>query len=455
MKRRGGQRALAAPCSIEIRMTNRVLFSKRARALSALALLASSGLCVVACDSDDAGHNGTGNGGAGAETASPDPGAVAALPAECGERPIVGGAGAEFSKATLLTAAADCATWHYCEFERRAITLEAAVRAHAHQPSDTTLEPARAAWRDAMLRWGGAELFQFGPAGSRAHDLYHGASFRDRIYAWPSVSRCRVEEQLVSGAYAEGFDRVLVGAKGLYALEYLLFYPGADTACAPASATATTWATLAAEDIASRKRAYAAAVAADVLGLVRALRAAWHPSAGNFRQTLIDARGYENPGSDRDQEALNIVAWSLVYAEKEVKDYKIGPFTGLTLPLAPVDGFEAPHAGITRELVVANLEGVRSLYRGCGAAGEGAGFDDWLLAANHGELATAIDTALDAALDAVRAFPPFAEASEAQFATLYDDGVKPLTDLLKNDLLAGNGSALNLSLPASAAADND
>lgn len=437
-------------------MTNRVILSRLARPSPRVALLAffCSAHGLAGCGTDE--PRPPGDAAAGAAGAPEVGAALPAAPAECGQRPVQGGDGSEFSKAALLTAAADCASWHYCEFERRAAALESAVGAYADAPADAALEPARAAWREAMLSWAGAELFQFGPAGSRAQDPYHGASFRDRIYAWPAASRCRVEEQLVSGAYAEdGLGGVLVGAKGLYALEYLLFYPGEDTACAPASAAATTWATLTPEDIAARKRAYAAAVAADVLGLVRELRARWHPTGGNFRQTLIDAVGYENAGSDRDQEALNIVAWSLVYAEKEVKDYKIGPFTGQMLPLAPVDGFETPHAGITRDVVVANLEGLRSLYRGCGPAGEGTGFDDWLMAANHAELATALDAALATALDAARAFPPFAEASEAQFSALYDEGVKPLTDLLKNDLMAGNGSALNLSLPASAAADND
>jgi hypothetical protein len=95
------------------------------------------------------------------------------------------------------------------------------------------------------------------------------------------------------------------------------------------------------------------------------------------------------------------------------------------------------------------------VYQGCGPEGEGIGFDDWLVAANHADLAAALDATLAAALDALRAFPPFESASEAQFASLYDSGLKPFTDLLKNELLAGSGSPLNLSLPASAAADTD
>src|SRR5690606_22202952 len=119
---------------------------------------------------------------------------------------------------------------------------------------------------------------------------YYGRSFRDRIYAWPSVSRCRVEEQLVSQSYRDGLGAVLASSKGLYALEYLLFYPGSDTACAPGSATGSAWAGIEPE-LAQRKRDYARAVALDVDALVGELRTSWDPLGGNFRQTFIDAAG--------------------------------------------------------------------------------------------------------------------------------------------------------------------
>jgi uncharacterized protein len=371
---------------------------------------------------------------------------------DCGPPPVSTGA---FSKRALLTAAADCASYHYCHFEGAAEYLYQQVQRSIDEPSDATLEAARAAWRQAMLVWGRAELFQFGPAGSRAQDPYHGRSFRDRIYSWPSTSRCRVEEQIVGQGYRGGFENVLVTGKGLFALEYLHFYPGSDTACSATSSTGQAWPGLDAGDLAQRKQDYALATAGDVLALARGLRHAWDPDGEDFRQTLIDAVGYDKPGSGSDQEALNIVAWSLVYVEREVKDWKIGPHTRLTLPPAPVDGFETPHARLGRELVIANLEGFRSLYQGCGEDGAGIGFDDWLVSANHADLARDIDRATEGALEGVRAFPPFHEASTAQFTALYDDAIKPLSDLLKNELMAGNGSPLNLSLPASAAGDND
>lgn len=407
-------------------------------------------LLLAACDTD-APSSGAGGGTSGTpSTGTPDGGGL--VPMECGPAPLSSG---EFTKQALLTAAGDCALWHYCQFDAAAASLHRDVQAYAVDGNEAALETARASFREAMLSWAHAELFQFGPAGSRAHDPYHGASFRDRIYSWPSTSRCRVEEQLIAASAAPDFNRVLVSGKGLFALEYLLFYPGSDTACSATSTTASEWAALDATELSRRKREYASAVSGNVTSLARELWATWAPNGGNFRQTLIDAVGYEKPGSDRDQEALNVVAWSLVYGEKEIKDWKVGPFTGKVLPPAPVDGFEAPYANLSQELVVTNLEGLRSLYQGCGSDGQGIGFDDWLVAAGHGDLASDLDGALAGALTATRAFPPFSEATEEAFASLYDGGIKPLTDLLKNELMAGNGSALNLSLPAGAAADND
>jgi predicted lipoprotein len=425
-----------------------------------LRVICGAGLLLsLACSTKDpvpgpgAPGSGTpGSGSGGSSSGTVEPGDLAE-PVECGPRPTP--TPGDFTKAALLTAAADCASWHYCQFDTLAFSLDAALQAHVAGNNDATLAAARGAWRDAMLGWARAELFQFGPAGSRAYDPYHGASFRDRIYSWPSASRCRVEEQIISQAYLNDFDQVLVSGKGLFALEYLLFYVDPDTACSATSATASAWASLDVSELERRKREYALAVSRNVLSLARELGSIWSPSGGGFRQTFIDAVGYERPGTDADQEALNIVAWSLVYAEKEVKDWKIGPFTGKVLPPAPIDGFEAPYAGIGQELVVANLEGLQSAYQGCGDAGAGVGFDDWLTAANHAELALDLDAALQGALAQARAFPAFQAATEAEFARLYDEGIKPLTDLLKNELLAGNGSALNLSLPASAAADND
>ena len=106
-----------------------------------------------------------------------------------------------------------------------------------------------------------------------------GKDFRDNIYAYPQIDRCRIEEAIVARTYAAAnFETALFAdSRGLGAIEYLLFYEGADTACGAGSPAQAAWPTLTAEDREARKRAYAAAAAAQVLASATALDACGIP----------------------------------------------------------------------------------------------------------------------------------------------------------------------------------
>lgn len=365
--------------------------------------------------------------------------------AQCGEPPV---SEKEFSKAGLLEAAADCAAWHGCRFEAAAIALRDTIHALVEDDSEENLQAARVAWRDAMLSWSENELFQFGPAAPKSLDEYHGAGIRNLIYAWPSQSRCRVDEQVAHQRYAtEGVGKVLIDGRGLFAIEYLLFYGGDDHACSASSQTAATWANLGPEEIVQRKHRYAEAIADDLVVQAGKLVESFEPSGGNYKEKLVTADSYGSV-----QEALNVVAWALVYIEREVKDWKLGIPAGYNTG-ALVSGPESPFAGLGTEMIRANLRGFRSLFQGCGTGGEGLGFDDWLAAAGHAELATEIVEAWLDAMAIADASPPLHQASGEQIESLYR-AVKRLTDLLKADLF-GPGSPLNLKLPATVEGDTD
>jgi len=371
------------------------------------------------------------------------------LPSDgCGEPPV---SGEPFSKQALRSAAAECAEWHYCKFEARASALDARVSAHVAAPNADTLELAQAAWRDAMRTWSSVELFQFGPLASSAdsagRDGVYGEGIRDLVYSWPLNTRCRIEEQLASQAYENGFGGVLVSSRGLSALEYLLFYSGNDTACNPGTATANVFAGLGAAELDERKLGYLGAVSHDVLENARRLVERWDPAGGNFEQTFVTAQGYAD-----EQQALTILGWSLLYVEREVKDWKLGIPAGFTLN-QPVNGPEAVFSHVATDAIVENLHGFRRLFQGCGPQGEGLGFDDWLSAAGHEELATDILHALDGAEAAAASFPPLDSATPTELEAFYFT-VKALTNLLKSDLF-GAGSPLNLKLPMTVQGDTD
>ena len=369
----------------------------------------------------------------------------------CERSPVVPG---DFTREALRRAVAECAAFHYCEFANSALWLQHAVAWYADSPKQGERRAhARRAFGDAMLRWSHLELYQFGPAASPApaagRDVYQGLSYRDRIYAWPTVSRCRVEEQLLSRNYAtDGFARIPISGRGLYALEYLLFHEGIDTACAEDSEAAMRWDELSAEQLREAKAAYALAVAADVVGLARELASTWSaPGEEGFRDRFVSGSGYPD-----EQEAMNVLAWSFAYIDKEAKDWKIGVPAGYTLN-APVTEPETPYALLGREALGQNLEGFRSLLEGCAADGSGLGVDDWLAEAGHGALARDLLDAQSAAQQALDGLPRLHEAAPAELEASYQ-ALRSLSSLLKAELL-GPGSPLNLKLPASIEGDTD
>lgn len=391
--------------------------------------------------SGNGGPSGTSGGpsnSSGGIDAAPPEGAV-----ECGPAP--GAAGAPFTKAALLGAAADCAAWHACNFQNAATGLRTTFRAHAAAPTDATRTAAQAAWRVAMNEQSKMELFQFGPVGSKTVDQYHGRGLRSFVHPWPDLNRCQIETQVVTKAYAGGWDAVFPSSRGLYAVEYALYHPGNDTVCLSNSAAAQTWATQTPAQLTTAKNEYGVAVVDNVVALSLEIRNVWAADGENFKAKLLAFDGYGN-----EQETLNVVAWSLFYVEKEIKDLKLGSLAGFqTAPFVS----ETPFARVEVENLRSNLRAFRSLFQGCAADGAGIGFDDWLIAAGQAQLAQDMLAALTKAQAAADAFPSFSQASTAQFVDFYNS-IKPLSDLLKTSFF-GSASPLNLKLPASAASDTD
>ncbi|RYZ06700.1 MAG: hypothetical protein EOO73_15500 [Myxococcales bacterium] len=356
-----------------------------------------------------------------------------------------------FTRRALRAAAAECAQWHYCRFEGAARVMADALDEQLAAPGEESLRAARAAYAQAFDLSSVLELFQFGPYASQStsagKDNYQGKGYRELVYSWPLSARCKVEEQVVVRGYAQSMNSVLVNARGLFGLDYLLHYSGSDTACAPNSAAGSGWAMLTEEELAAGKLEYAAALGSDILAQAQNLRADWSADQGDFTPQLVDTLGYPS-----EQEAMKVMAWSLLYVERDVKDWKLGVPAGHTAG-APVSVAEAAFSGRKIAAIRQNLLGFRALYQGCGPGGEGLGFDDWLTEAGHPELAREIVDAYVEAQAVVDASPELDEATPAEVEALYQ-AVKRLTDLLKNDLF-GAGSPIGLTLPPGLEGDTD
>lgn len=360
---------------------------------------------------------------------------------------------ASFTKAKLLAAVAACAAERTVAFASASESLVRALEARddAGAPAD-----ARAAWSDAFAALQELEAFAIGPY---AHAPALGAqAIRDEVYAWPLVSRCRIEEQLVARDYeAPGFATSLVNARGMAAIEFLLFSSDRANACSSFSTIngSGSWAALGEGELAARRRAYALAAARDVASRARTLRDAWASNAGNFQGTLATA-GAGSAVYATETAALNAVTDALIFVDEYVKDWKLGKPAGFfecTTGTCP-GAVEAPYARASKAALLANLTATRRLVQGCGEGFAGLGVDDWLASVGASELGNRLLGTLAAAQESVAALEGPVDAELARDATKVAQAhanVKAFTALWKSEVLP----ALSMQLPTSAQGDND
>lgn len=330
-------------------------------------------------------------------------------------------------------------------FRVEVTALEAALEAG-------DLDAARAAWIASFAAWQQVELLQVGPA-APSLTAVGGADLRDSIYSWPTVNRCRVDQQTVAGGWDEAdfFTTTLVNVHGLDALETLLFSPDGENAC-PSQVdinASGSWDALGSEGVQARRLEYARALAAKIGVDADTLADAWSPEGGDFSGALAEAR---EPWTSQ-HEALTAIFHAAFYLEVRTKDHKLAPPLGLGTCTtgACLEEVEATLAGQSTAAIVANLDGFRAAFTG----GEGDGFDDLLVSLGYEQLATDVLARTEAARAAALALPVPVDAAaqgehrEALLAA--HDAVKAVTDLLKTDV----ATVLALQLPVEAAGDND
>lgn len=361
-----------------------------------------------------------------------------------------------FDKAGLLRAFGECARTTYGEVHAAAVELEAAARRAEAEGTPEARSAAQEAWKKAIDAWQRAELFGFGPAAMTGSP--GGQDLRDPIYAWPLTSRCLLEQQLVDKVYDKPeLATTLVSTRGLAALEYLLFYGGADNACAATASinAAGTWAALGEPEVQKRKLAYARALATDLSGRVQRLVDAWDPAKGNFLAELAGAGA--TPTFPTQQVAFNAVSSGLFYVDDFMKNMKVGRPAGLydCTAASCVDLVESPWAKRSKEHLAGNLAGLERLVFGCGAGGAGLGFDDYLTALGAQATAQKLTAQLAAARAALAALsePTFEEdiqKNPAGVQALFD-ALRALASTMKSELI----TVLDLELPKRVEGDND
>lgn len=349
-------------------------------------------------------------------------------------------------RAAVLQNVAQCIEGELTAFVSKTEALVAAF-----DQADQTA--AQTAFRTTMEAWEVLEALQIGPA---APTLAPGGDgLRDGIYAWPLVTRCALEETLVAKSWETGTSRLLVNRKTMAALDFLLFSTDTTTAC-PASSSIVasgSWAALSAQELATRRREYARAIAIEVHGSAVTLAGKW---TGGFTTTL-STPGTQNRTFMSQRTALNAVSDALFYLDGPVKDAKLAAPIGLSMSScsAPpcLESLEFQYAELNTVALRSNIKGFSKLMHGCEDGVTGKGFDSLLIAAN----ATALEEQLRTELSALRVHADQAaelrvmlNSDPAAARQLYDE-VKDVTDLLKTQFIG----VLDLEIPTSLEGDND
>lgn len=388
-------------------------------------------------------------------------------PTDSGPRPDAPGSDgggrprAEVTRELLASLAERVILPTYRELATATEALASATAAYAESGSSEDRAAAQEAWRTAMEVVQRAELMQVGPAGMQTSEVLGGMGYRDAIYAWPAVNRCRIDVITQQGQYGEltALAAQPLFVRSLAALDYLLFFEPPQHACSPGASVTVddaAWNALGADAIRQRRADYAHAVAQLVDQSADALLAAWEPAQGNFAGQLAGA-GESGSIYPTTQAALNAVFVAMFYLDKVTKDLKLGAPAARNdrcMASSCPEQLESQWAGRSIEHVLPNLVAFQQLYLGGPAGSEATGFDDLLRAVNAADLAADLETAVADAIRVAEATPSVDRANLAdQLAAvraLYD-AVKAITDLLKADFR----TTLDLELPMGAGEDND
>jgi predicted lipoprotein len=370
----------------------------------------------------------------------------------CGNAPQVAPGDPELRASILENLGKKVILPELSRFEDAAEDLRAAIEEATNSP-DAPPEEAREAFASAMERWQLLEMMQIGPLAPMSRG---GQDYRDEIYSWPVRNNCRVDQALAKGEYTDdALADDTINARGLDALEYLLFTEGLDNSCASTIDINEdgSWAALSEQDIRQGRLDYSLALAELLVETAGDARAAYHPDGGDFVGELASA-GEKDSVYASSQEAFNDWAEALFYLDLQVKDMKVGePAAIQDCPISQCL-VELPAAKLSKRAIVQNLQSFDLQFFGGNRPDDGPGLDDLLIDLEQRKLAEKMAELLDQAHSSANALPdPLGEGLEEGTAEVQEtyDAIKAVTDLFETEIF----SVLSLELPDSGASDSD
>lgn len=345
----------------------------------------------------------------------------------------------------------------YAEAAARAAELPAALGAYCDAldvaaDSEAAQRAAQRAFTSAMDAWQRAEMVLVGPA------AMDDRTPRNYVYGWPLLAPCELDRDVASrwaDPASHDVARELVNARSLAAVEYLLYPTSEQHSCVAAPPG---WEALGPALPRARCR-LAQALAVDVAAQTAALHAAWRADGGNYVGVLAQA-GRAGSSLPSAHAAVNLISDAMFYVDRMVKDMKLAEAAGIA-----VNACDVVQAPCLREVELRfsdratsalrqNLLALREVFTGSVAGEQGLGFDDFLIAVGHAELAERMVSNLDAALARAAELPEtFVGALATDYAKVValHAAVRAFTDDLKSQFL----TVLALEIPDDAATDND
>ena len=345
----------------------------------------------------------------------------------------------------------------YESFLASSIALEEASETWAANQTEDNLEGVKSAWRSTMADWQAAELFQLGPAGA-AERRIGGLDFRDRIYSFPVVNSCRVDQELVRGGFQapDWVGNAQFNVRGLDAIEYLVFGLEVENSCPPVSGINRNgeWTALAAtpDALLTQRAAYVFALAQGVTADARVLVESWGSNPDSFGRAFVDASA---PFSS-EREAVDQVFAAMYYVDKFIKDLKLGKPAGITdecMNAMCPESVESKWSANSKANLLKNVQTLKLFFTG-GASDDAFGFDDLLEEEGATALAERMTQKLDDALTAIEALDTSVEAQlslDIDVVFRAHAAIRDFTDDLKTQFV----TVLNLSVPQEGAGDND
>lgn len=307
----------------------------------------------------------------------------------------------------------------YVSFQANVNALDAAVIAFNTTPDATKLTAVQSAFIATYKQWQATSIYDFGPAAD--------ANLRVNTNTYPA-DVTQINANITANTYNPALLANLA-AKGLPAMDYLLFGIGADNTAILTQYTS--------DSKAANRKTYLVALSAELKANIAKVVTAWN---GAYKDTFTSSSGTD-VGSSTGQ-----LVNQLVYDYEILKNYEVGIPAGVqSMGTTYPNKVQAYYSKISLQLALLHVQALQNVYLGK-ATNDGLGFDDYLTKVNAkyngGLLNDAIKAQFGVAIAKLQTLSdPLSTnitINAAQVTAAYTE-LQKLTVLLKTDMTSSLG----------------